>query len=316
MPVREIASGVFHLPLSIANAYLVGSSDAWVLVDAGLASDARKILQTAEWLYGDSARPSAILLTHGHPDHAGGARELADRWDVPVLAHPLEIPYLTGRSEYPPLDPTVGGFMGLLGRVFRPRTVRLGDRVRALESNTEIPGLAGWQWLHTPGHSPGQVSFFRRSDGTLLAGDAITTVNLDSFLDTVTKRRHVSVPPSTATYDWNAAAESVRRLAELQPLIIACGHGTPMSDGAAVMQLADLALDFPRPRQGRYVAEPALTGEQGVVSLPPEPLDTFPATAAVLGLTVASAGALFAVAALRRKKRRSLVTADTPAPAS
>lgn len=82
------------------------------------------------------------------------------------------------------------------------------------------------------------------------------------------------------------------------------------------MQLAELAIDFRTPRHGRYLTEPAVTSASGVVSLPPEPPDTFPATAAVVGVVVASAGTLFAVAAWRRKKKRRLVTADTPAQAS
>jgi hypothetical protein len=160
------------------------------------------------------------------------------------------------------------------------------------------------------------VSLFRRADGTLLAGDAVATMNLDSFAASVARIRRVSGPPPTATYDWDAAGESVRRLAELQPLLIAAGHGTPMSGDDAVLQLAELAIELPRPLRGRYVVEPAVTDPNGIVSLPPEPVDTFVTTAAVMGVVAASAGALFAVAALRRKKRRELVTADTPAQAS
>jgi glyoxylase-like metal-dependent hydrolase (beta-lactamase superfamily II) len=194
--------------------------------------------------------------------------------------------------------------------------LNLGDRVRALESDEAIPGLGGWQWLHTPGHAPGHVSLFRRRDGTLLAGDAITTMNLDSLVASVVKTHHVCGPPPTATYDWDAAADSVRRLADLQPLTIAAGHGEPMSSGEAVMQLAELAIELPRPRQGRYVRMPAVVDETGIVSLPPKPLDTLPATAALFGIVAASAGTLFAVAAWRRKKRRGLATAGTPVQAS
>jgi glyoxylase-like metal-dependent hydrolase (beta-lactamase superfamily II) len=53
-------------------------------------------------------------------DHAGSAADLADLWDAPIYVHPLEIPFVTGR-QYPPGDPTIGGFLALLGRFFRPR---------------------------------------------------------------------------------------------------------------------------------------------------------------------------------------------------
>lgn len=48
----------------------------------------------------------AILLTHGHLDHAGSCPELAEAWNVNVYAHRLELPYLTGKSTHPPLDVT------------------------------------------------------------------------------------------------------------------------------------------------------------------------------------------------------------------
>jgi len=79
------------------------------------------------------------------------------------------------------------------------------------------------------------------------------------------------------------------------------------------MQLAELATDFPAPAHGRYVQEGAKTDETGVVWLPPEPLDTLPSVAISLGV-VAAGGAVLAMAAHWRKRRR--FKADTPIPAS
>ena len=56
---------------------------------------------------GAGAPPEAIVLTHGHFDHAGSALQLAEYWDVPIYAHRLEMPYLTGKADYPPPDPTI-----------------------------------------------------------------------------------------------------------------------------------------------------------------------------------------------------------------
>ena len=291
----------------MANVYFVGRPGGpWTLVDTGVPDRTQPILEAAEQLYGSGARPESILLTHGHRDHAGSAAELAKTWDVSIFAHSLELPYLTGRSKYPPPDPTVGGFMALLGRFFPAWSGDLSDRVRPLEAGSEAPGLPGWEWHHTPGHSPGHIVFFRRTDATLIAGDAITTMNLDSFFATIAQMQRVCGPPAPFTTDWIRARESVKKLADLRPLTVASGHGVPMSGGKVVQQLAELATNLPMPSSGRYIREPALANENGVVYLPPQPPDNLPAAAMLVG-AAAAAGAMFAVAA-RRRKRKELTT--------
>src|SRR5581483_10071264 len=94
-------------------------------------------------------------------------------------------------------------------------------------------GLEEWECHPTPGHTPGHVSFYRPSDGVLIAGDALTTMDLDSFIGTVTKMRKLCRPPVPATTDWQQARESVQLLASLRPRVIAAGHGNPMRDAAA-----------------------------------------------------------------------------------
>ena len=303
--LNEIASGVAHLRISIANVYLIGRpGERWVLVDTSVPGSAAKIRQAAEARYGRNARPEAILLTHGHYDHSGSALDLARLWDVPVYAHPLELPYLTGKSAYTDPDRTAPGLLSFLSRFFPARTLPLEGRVRPLETAGEVPALSGWQWHHTPGHAPGHVSFFRRSDGTLIAGDALATVNLDRLFNIITSRQQICRPPTPFTCDWKAAQESVKFLASLRPYAIAAGHGVPMSGSDVAAALSAFAASFPIPRHGRYVTEGARTNESGVVSLPPAPTDPAFGIAAAVGVA-AVAGTMFAVAARRRKRRNS-----------
>lgn len=296
---QEFAPGVAHLTTAIVNVYFVDGPDGtWTLVDTGLPQFTGKVKAAAQARYGETP-PSAIVLTHAHFDHAGSALALADAWDAPVYAHRLELPYLTGRSDYPPQDPTIGGAICFLSRFFSTQGRDLGDQVRELPPDGALPGLPDWQWHATPGHSPGHVSLFRAKDRTLLAGDAFVTVNLDSFADLTARKREICRPPAPFNYDWDAARASVQRLAGLKPFAAGAGHGLPMTGRSVADELQGLADAFPVPAHGRYVAEPAQADERGVVYLPPPAPDPLP-----LKLAAGLGAAALAGTALAWKKQR------------
>ena len=274
-----IATDLAWLRTSISNVYFAGTSDNWVLIDSGVIGYTDLIVRAAAARFGEGRKPAAIVLTHGHYDHAGCALDLARLWEVPVYAHALEFPYLTGKSLYPQKDPTVGGAMGFLSRFFPSRTVNLAEVLRELPAYGSVPGLPGWVTLHTPGHAPGHVCFWRESDGTLVAGDAIATANLDSWRDIVSQKQQIARPPSPFTYDWGKARASVERIEALHPSVLACGHGEPITTGVAG-QLESFAAAFAPPQHGRYVELAARTDRDGLVYEPPAPRDALPRVAA------------------------------------
>jgi glyoxylase-like metal-dependent hydrolase (beta-lactamase superfamily II) len=284
---------VRRIALSIVNAYLVGPPNAgdrgWALVDCGLATSGNTIRQAAAKRFGEHARPAAIYLTHGHFDHVGAVRSLAARWDVPVYAHRLELPYLTGKSAYPPPDPTVGGTMTATSWAFPRGPIDLGDRAKPLPA-TRLPGLPGWRWLPTPGHSPGHVSFYRDSDRTLIVGDAFVTTRQESLYAAVVKPVEIHGPPAYFTPDWASARWSVQSLATLNPRVAATGHGLPVRGKFLRDGLSRLAKAFDRaarPARGRYVGHPAQANEEGTTSIPPSWTDFIPpAVGLLLGLGV------------------------------
>jgi glyoxylase-like metal-dependent hydrolase (beta-lactamase superfamily II) len=272
----EIAADLAYIRTSIANVYFAGSRHSWVLMDTGIPGYADRIRKAAAHRFGETSKPHAIVLTHGHFDHAAGALELARYWGVSVYAHPLEFPYLTGQSAYPQKDPTVGGAMAFLSRFFPSRTVNIAEVLRDLPETGEVPGLDGWMAVFTPGHAPGHVSFWREVDGTLVGGDVVATADLDSWYGLISQKQRISRPASPITYDWEKARRSVRTIANLNPRVLACGHGEPMKGESVAAELETFAREFTPPASGRYIASPAEANEHGVVYEPPKPPDPLP----------------------------------------
>lgn len=240
---QKIAEGVFWLPIHGSNVYFVQSDADWVLIDTAWGNSGHVIREAAESLFGPTSKPAAILLTHDHPDHDGAALQLAREWECPVYVHPAELALATASDlatieQYAnPMDRWV--ILPIM-RVLPQRWVRsmiardsLEDVVQTLDLAWALPALPEWRWIPTPGHSPGHEAFFRERDRVLITGDALLTVDLDSFpgwlsLGSQRGKPRLSVAPWYTNWDQKEAEKSASALLALEPGVIGSGHGTPL----------------------------------------------------------------------------------------
>jgi glyoxylase-like metal-dependent hydrolase (beta-lactamase superfamily II) len=257
----EIAPDVYLLGpwgRTQTNAYLVSDGSSWILVDAGWGGDGPRIQAATRSLLGPELAPSAILLTHAHPDHAGSARALAEAWGCPVYAHPAELPLATGDFEAMgryagPLDRwLILPLMRAIGRRRREAALAassLAGIVHPLGPGGAIPGVDGWEWIHAAGHTPGHVAYVRARDRVVLSGDAILTLEVNTWAGILRQRQGLSGPPWYTTWDRQAAIASISEIADLEPSILAGGHGLPLTGpgtAAAVHAFAERTMRSPR----------------------------------------------------------------------
>lgn len=199
-----IAQGVHGLRITFVNVFAITHPDgSWTLIDAGIPFSESVIRSWAEKHF--RIPPNAIVLTHGHFDHVSAAGGLAEHWNVPIYAHPLEFPYLTGKQKYAAPNPSAGGgLMALLSPIYPRGPIDIGSRLRPLPTQTgaSVAEVPGWEILHTPGHTPGHVSLFRSQDRVLLPGDAFCTTKPESFFEAaLSQEPELHGPPAYFTSD-------------------------------------------------------------------------------------------------------------------
>lgn len=258
---QQITPEILILQFTVVNACIISNNsknnNQWILVDTGLENSADYIIECAEEKFGKNSRPQAVILTHGHFDHVGSAITLAEHYNIPVYIHELELPYITGKKDYPLADPTVDeGLVAKISRTFPHTSIDLGKLALALPKDNSIPGLSNWKYIHTPGHSEGHISLFNEKDKILIAGDAFATLKQESIISVLTQSEQIDGPPKYLTTDWKKAEESIRLLNNLKPNLVIPSHGKPMEGNVLRKHLDFLINNFDeiaKPEQGKFV---------------------------------------------------------------
>jgi glyoxylase-like metal-dependent hydrolase (beta-lactamase superfamily II) len=229
----EIAPGIVVIgdgTRGYVRAFLVEAGDGLTLVDTLADEHPFAILAAIRRLGRSVTDLKRIWLTHAHFSHLCGAAELRKLSGAKVCSHEWEADIVSGdrkaqRVSIIPKRPLRAYYPFQLGLA-----LGLGDHPACpvddvLTDGHEEGDLAV---IHTPGHTPGHLSFWSVKHKVLLSGDVIVTWpefagGWDSF-----------------TLNEEQRLESLRRLAGLTPRVVGVGHGEPITERAA--ELVDSLL--------------------------------------------------------------------------
>jgi len=267
----DIVRVTWSIPLGIphVHCYLVRvESDGWMLVDTGLGLPDVEAAWAAAFATLDGPVVS-ILITHNHPDHVGGAADVARLTGAPVNQ---------GRLDY---ERCVrmwgeGASREYLHRHLGRHGTPLTEARRILAAEQDVAGLVrhardptlldegdvlhGWQVLRLPGHADGHLALLR--DGVLLAGDTI--------LDPITPA--IGLYPDSSPDPLADYLASLERIAELRLRIAYAGHGRPIADPAARAAAIAAHHDERLAHTARAVSEGARSAWEVALSLFPRAL--------------------------------------------
>jgi hydroxyacylglutathione hydrolase len=222
MALDRVADGVWLLRgdfRGAMNIYFIEDGDGVVQFDAGTKSMRKKAAEAARELGG----LKRIVLGHAHADHRGTAPYLG----APVFCHPDEVTDAEGDKAVTPYFN-----LSLLPvapvRWIYPLLLRRwdGGAVKVNGTVSEGDEVAGFKVLHFPGHAPGLIGLWRERDRVALVSDVVYLV--DSARLKPLPPGEASVPHPAFAWNHQEAKRSVRRLAELEPLVVGTGHDEPL----------------------------------------------------------------------------------------
>jgi len=223
--MKELAPGVYslgHGKGGHVHAFLLEAGGEILLVDTLFEVDARLVLDAVRQLGRSPADIKRIAFTHAHRSHLGGLAALKRSTGATVYAHRWEADIVAGERRAQAVSIVPRQSIKLL-------PFQLGlwlDRPRHTpcpvdELLDEGDALGPLQVMHSPGHSPGHLTFWWPERRFLIAGDGIATWPDLCAGWKVFNLNHVQ------------HKASLTRLASLEPLTVGVGHGEPIVEDAS-----------------------------------------------------------------------------------
>lgn len=234
MAADEIVSGVYGIGMGYVNAFLIVADDGLALVDSGLPKKKDTLLGAVAAVSKQPADLKHVLVTHHHIDHMGSLGDIKDACDAKSYVHPADSAIVRGEQPQPGPNPS-----SLLGKIAGPVISRMGPKPTTaavdieVSDGEELPIAGGIKVVHTPGHTPGHVSYLLPSRKVVFVGDAAANL------------LRLGLPIGMFTVDREQAKESIRKLAGLEFDVACFGHGGVLK-GEANLKFRRLAEKLAR----------------------------------------------------------------------
>jgi glyoxylase-like metal-dependent hydrolase (beta-lactamase superfamily II) len=212
---------LFDTPGALS-AYVL-DADRPVLVDAGTGDSVDRFLDALDRLGIDPAEVAAVLVTHVHLDHAGGAGALAAHCEnATVYVHERGIDYLTDAEKLARLRESVDAATGTTDAYGVPEPVAAERTVAVSGGETLDLGDHALRFVDAPGHAPHHYALFDETTGALFS--------IDSAGQFFEDRLYPTTPPPS--FDLDASLATCERLRSLAPDLNLYGHFGPGGEDA------------------------------------------------------------------------------------
>jgi glyoxylase-like metal-dependent hydrolase (beta-lactamase superfamily II) len=198
--------------------YAIADEATVTLIDTGMAFATSRLLAQLQKAGYRPEQITRIFITHAHPDHVGGLHALHAASGATLICSTIEKPVLEGKTPVVMPDPAQRSFFDKLINP-RPQTLQPITVDQTLNEGDVLESAIGdWQALAAPGHTPGQMALWHPERKILIAADAI--MNFPKL----------RLPFSAFTQNMAVARTTAKRLAALEPAILCCGHGHPITN--------------------------------------------------------------------------------------
>ena len=221
--IDQVTDHVYLIDMEGMNVFLIALPQSLTLIDTSFPGTSARVFEAVRSIGRDPVEIRDILVTHCHPDHAGGLADLTQATGATAWMHPEDAQKARQGEAFRPYETSPGP----RHRLFAEQVIEQGPTTyqpatvdKEVEPGETIPVAGGIKAVGTPGHTAGHLVFLWRGDGgVLFVGDAANNVE--------------GLDLSPIYENLDQGLKDLRALGDLEFDTACFAHGAPIVGGAA-----------------------------------------------------------------------------------